>query len=231
MSTHHASRTLLKSPPELWAECSDARSLARHLDDSFGEIRITNLEPEQTVAWEGERIRGTVKLEPSGWGTKVTLTASGPEPDLSCAPSVDRAGPEPDPDRCAVEQEPDQSGAEPEPEPDQPGAEPEPDRSGGESDSSSGRVRRGFLSRLRYLLWAPDSSPRPAPAATRPPGGAPGPVPAPIPTERMGAPTAQHVPAVPQSQPAPPPEPQADVALTAALDSLGSAHHRPFSSV
>lgn len=74
MAEHQASRTLVKSPPELWAECSNAASLERHLC-AFGEIRITTLEPETTVAWEGERARGTVRIEPSGWGTRVTLTA------------------------------------------------------------------------------------------------------------------------------------------------------------
>ncbi len=68
------SRTLVKSAPELWAECSEAASLARHLG-TFGEIRVTRLEPETTVAWEGDAACGTVRLEPSGWGTRVTLTA------------------------------------------------------------------------------------------------------------------------------------------------------------
>ena len=68
MTQHQTSRTLVKSTPELWAECSDAASLARHLG-AFGEIRITKLEPETAVAWEGAAARGTVKLEPSGWGT------------------------------------------------------------------------------------------------------------------------------------------------------------------
>ncbi len=77
MNEQKASRTLLKSPPELWAECSDAQSLARHLGE-LGEIRIKKLEPEHTVAWEGDRASGTVKLEPSGWGTRVTLTYSTP---------------------------------------------------------------------------------------------------------------------------------------------------------
>src|SRR5580704_3587408 len=57
MTKHEASRTLLKSPPELWAECSDAASLSRHLDQ-FGEIKITRLEPETAVAWEGNAISG-----------------------------------------------------------------------------------------------------------------------------------------------------------------------------
>src|SRR5262245_5683475 len=69
-----AERTLVKSPPELWAEVSDAEALGRHLE-AFGEIRITRLEPETTVAWEGDCASGTVSLAPSGWGTKVTLTA------------------------------------------------------------------------------------------------------------------------------------------------------------
>jgi hypothetical protein len=74
MTEYKASRTLVKSAPELWSEVSEASSLKRHLDQ-FGEIRITRLEPEKAVAWEGESTRGTVKLETSGWGTKVSLTA------------------------------------------------------------------------------------------------------------------------------------------------------------
>jgi hypothetical protein len=76
-----AKRTLVKSPPELWSELSEVERLARHLG-AFGEIKITRLEPERTVAWEGEGASGTVSIEPSGWGTKVVLTASieGEEP-------------------------------------------------------------------------------------------------------------------------------------------------------
>lgn len=74
MAEHIDSRTLVKSAPELWTECSDGSSLGRHLE-GFGEIRVTRLEHETTVAWEGDCARGTVRLEPSGWGTRVTLTA------------------------------------------------------------------------------------------------------------------------------------------------------------
>jgi hypothetical protein len=74
MPDPRAQRTLVKSPPEIWAEVSDVSALARHLDE-FGEIRITRLEAETTVVWEGDRARGTVALEASGWGTKVTITA------------------------------------------------------------------------------------------------------------------------------------------------------------
>jgi hypothetical protein len=74
MPEPRAQRTLVKSPPEIWAEVSDVSILARHLGE-FGEIRITRLEAETTVVWEGDRARGTVELESSGWGTKVTITA------------------------------------------------------------------------------------------------------------------------------------------------------------
>ncbi len=73
-----AKRTLVKSPPELWEELSEVERLAKHLG-AFGEIKITKLEPEHTVAWEGEHASGTVSIEPSGWGTKVTLHAELPE--------------------------------------------------------------------------------------------------------------------------------------------------------
>jgi hypothetical protein len=95
-----AKRTLVKSPPELWAELSDMTALARHLGE-FGEIRITRTEPESVVEWEGELASGSVRLEPSGWGTKVTLTAlpvmidpppAEPEPEPEPGPEPPRAG-------------------------------------------------------------------------------------------------------------------------------------------
>src|SRR4051812_8161588 len=103
-------RTLVKSPPELWAEVSDVEALTRHLA-AFGEITITRVEPESTVAWEGEHASGTVELSASGWGTKVTLSAQpadvqppAPEPDPAPEPepvAVVAAEPEPDPEPLA----------------------------------------------------------------------------------------------------------------------------------
>ena len=75
MISSEVQRTLVKSPPELWAELSDPAALARHLGE-LGEIRIVRTEPESTVEWEGERISGTVSIKPSGWGTKVTLSVT-----------------------------------------------------------------------------------------------------------------------------------------------------------
>src|SRR5919202_5830885 len=73
-----ANRTLVKSPPELWEELSEVDGLMKHFG-AFGEIKITKLEPEHTVAWEGEHASGTVSIEPCGWGTKVTLHAELPD--------------------------------------------------------------------------------------------------------------------------------------------------------
>ena len=92
-----AKRTLVKSPPELWAELSDMSALARHLGE-FGEIRITRTEPESVVEWEGDLASGAVHLEPSGWGTKVTLTA--------LPAMVDPPPPEPEPEPLVVEEPP-----------------------------------------------------------------------------------------------------------------------------
>jgi hypothetical protein len=90
MSELKAARTLVKSRPELWAVCSDPEALGQHLD-AFGEIKITRLEPESTVAWEGERASGTVRLEPSGWGTKVTITAQAEPLPGAPAQAADRS--------------------------------------------------------------------------------------------------------------------------------------------
>ncbi len=68
-------RTLVKSPPELWAELSDAEALSRHLGQ-LGEIRITRLEPESEVEWEATRASGSVQIKPSAWGTRVKLSVT-----------------------------------------------------------------------------------------------------------------------------------------------------------
>ena len=75
MISSEVERTLVKSPPELWTELSNPDALARHLGE-FGEIRITRVEPERAVEWEAGDTAGTVRIKPSGWGTKVTLTAT-----------------------------------------------------------------------------------------------------------------------------------------------------------
>src|SRR5687768_16842406 len=95
-----AQRRLVKSPPELWTELSDAAALARHLGE-FGEIRITRLEPETKVVWEGDRANGSVEISSSGWGTQVkfTVDVGDPEPEPEPEPvAVDPPSPEPEPE-------------------------------------------------------------------------------------------------------------------------------------
>jgi hypothetical protein len=223
---HMARRTLVKSPPELWAQCSDAASLARHLGQ-FGEIRITRLEPETTVAWEGEDASGTVRLEPSGWGTQVTLTAETAvevveaEPVVEAEAEVEEAEvavEEPEVAAVVAEEEPEEEEErEPEPEPEV-GAAP----------------RASFFARLRLLFRVPPREElvavkeeesefaRPAELAV----GEPEPEPVAVEPELVEAEPEPEVVAM-QSDASDTNETTA--ALRAALDSLGQAHHRPFS--
>jgi hypothetical protein len=73
------------------------------LQDQFGEIRITRLNPESSIEWQSELAAGSVELEPSGFGTRVRLTAEiaeppeitqpAPAPAPAPAPTVDAAAP------------------------------------------------------------------------------------------------------------------------------------------
>ncbi|HMD57765.1 MAG TPA: hypothetical protein VKG82_09875 [Solirubrobacteraceae bacterium] len=84
MISSEVQRTLVKSPPELWAELSDPTALSRHLGE-LGDIRITRVEPEEIVEWEAENASGTVTIKASGWGTKVILAVKR-ELDTPAAP-------------------------------------------------------------------------------------------------------------------------------------------------
>jgi len=245
MVSSEVQRTLVKSPPELWAELSDPVALARHLGE-LGEIRITKVKPEERVEWEADGISGTVLIKASGWGTKVTLsvtreTEESTEPDLE-NPSVE----------VAVQMEPTveppaaaetasavlETRAEPEPSPKQE-VDPEP----------AIEPRRGFFSRLFRRRTQPISEPEPRATAE--------PEPQPMDVDELAPPPAEI------AEPAREPEPTASgipsqaivedlsgapaniaaelkaaeeideekvtALLNAVLDRLGAAHHRPFS--
>lgn len=207
-----AKRTLVKSPPELWEELSEVDRLAKHLS-AFGEITITKLEPEHTVAWEGEHVSGTVSIEPSGWGTKVTLRAELPE-----AAEPEATAPQPEPEPEPVEPKP--VAVEPEPEP-----EPEGERT----------PPRGFWGWLfRSRRWEPLAAEVEA-AVVEPEPVEPEPEPEPVepePEPVTEAPEAGAEPAAAEPEPdvAPVLHPdRARLILDEALDTLGAAHHRPFS--
>ncbi len=217
MPAIQASRRLVKSPPELWAEVSDAASLARHLGE-VGEIRITRLEPETTVAWEGETASGTVALAPAGWGTSVTLTA---EP-IAVAEAEPTAAAEP----VVPELEP-IAAAEPEPEPEpEPAAEPETIGIEEPTEVPPGPARRGWLARMFKRRTA-----EPEPVHADRAGGAGETISAAPPAESSSpatGPARSSAEPEPESPAAEEPDPL-EAVLTHALDSLGQAHHRPFS--
>jgi hypothetical protein len=87
MPTVEVSRTLVKSPPELWEELQGER-----LREAVGAGEITPSEDERLIVWEGETSKGTATIEPSGWGTKVTLRAEIEEQVRELEPQVARIG-------------------------------------------------------------------------------------------------------------------------------------------
>jgi hypothetical protein len=214
MSSLQASRTLVKSPPELWAELSDLGSLARHLGE-FGEIRITQVDPESRVEWEADRASGSVRLEPSGWGTRVVLTVDTPEPAADPVPEA--AEPE------AVEPDLDPA---PPAEPEEPATEP-----AAEPAAEAPAPKRGFWARLFGRKQPAPAPPEPEPVVEEP-------EPEPVaeapeePQDKAFGTIEWEIPEPPAAE-EPEPEPEAPVdpeaVLHGVLDTLGAAHHRPFS--
>jgi hypothetical protein len=166
MISSEVQRTLVKSPPELWAELSDPAALARHLGE-LGEIRITRVEPEQKVEWEAGETSGTVSIKPSGWGTKVKLTVTRELAEPEASPEDEESPLEPPPftipltaagsafvrgthARLAPEAVEITREAESEPQPElEHACEPEP--------AEAPTPRRGFFARLfgrRHAAWA-----------------------------------------------------------------------------
>ena len=235
---HEASRTLVKSPPELWAECSDAGSLARHLGE-FGEIQITRLEPESSVAWEGENASGTVRIEASGWGTRVTLTAQTRIEEPSAPPEAveePREGESPVAvESLTAEAESPAEKTSPTPREGNHAAveetleEQDP---GPVDDTGRARARwRRLTARMRGVFGSgapgeeeeavgPEAVEEPAPEAMEEPAFEPSPEPEAV---------SSSASALDKEPPQPDSQLDAEAILASALDSLGQAHHRPFS--
>ena len=197
MISSEVQRTLVKSPPELWAELSDPAALARHLGE-LGEIRIVRTEPERVVEWAAAHTTGVVSIKPSGWGTRVTLSAtrertaepdsagaalqepvaeadasaerqSAAEPELAPAPDT------PTDSQPVAEAEP---AAAPEPavQP-EPAAEstavvdvlvPQPDVAPPDSQADAPQPRRGFFARLFRRRGRTERTPAVEPSPERP---------------------------------------------------------------
>jgi hypothetical protein len=249
-----AERRLVKSPPELWAQLSDAQELARHLGE-FGDIRITRLEAERTVVWEGDRARGTVELEPSGWGTRVTLTAESVRSEVAEAEEPPERG-DGDGDGDGDEQVLSPPALEltvesaalevplPDPAPDpDPGPPPDPAPIPDPDPAPTPPRKPRFFARLfgrgrrAEPATAPSADPSPVDPSPSPDVGPPATVAGqravsqdpPPPTESVPEPIAEAPETVAE---APEPDPQLEktaAILETILDDLGAAHHRPFS--
>src|SRR5689334_16595374 len=87
MLSTEVKRTLVKSPPELWAELSDPARLEHHLGE-LGQIRITSTEPEKLIEWEADVASGKVQMKPSGWGTQVLLSVTRALPLIEPGPEA-----------------------------------------------------------------------------------------------------------------------------------------------
>jgi hypothetical protein len=264
MVSSEVQRTLVKSPPELWAELSDPDSLGRHLH-ALGDIRITRVEPEQRVEWEADRTTGTVAIKPTGWGTKVTLSV---ERELQALAGAPAGGEESEPSSAADGEKSEPSSAaeidataDTDAAPDTPGGtdadiEPglpardaeratEADAETAAEATPAREPRRGFFARL-FGRRARPSVPEPAAAAVpaepeiaEPPAQAS----APVATEPAAtATTAEKTATAAEASEDPPhdlaaelraveeaAEEEVTAVLTAVLDRLGAAHHRPFS--
>jgi hypothetical protein len=64
-------RTLVKSPPEVWEELATDPGLGRWLDD----VEVHEAHAPNRLEWASRGARGTIELEPSGWGTRVRAHA------------------------------------------------------------------------------------------------------------------------------------------------------------
>ncbi len=262
MVSSEVQRTLVKSPPELWAELSDPAALARHLGE-LGEIRIVETKPEERVEWEADGATGTVLIKPSGWGTKVTLSVTReldePEPTSATTEAsepVEEARPEtPEPETTAESFTDVAEPAAPV-ETEQPAAmeaqsPPEPEVTPEAVAELEVAPRRGFFARLFRRRAQHAEEPTPVAVAEPEPASTPGPEAIATTTAEAIAPSEPEPDAISTSEPQSSTEVEPagqteDLAaelklaeeveaeevaaiLTAALDRLGAAHHRPFS--
>ncbi len=110
MRTLEVSRTLVKSPPELWEELQ-----GDCLPEALGGGSVRTKDPDREIEWETDGARGTAVIEASGWGTKVTFKAEVEEEVARLEPEVASVGfwerlrgveapppPPPEPDRAEL---------------------------------------------------------------------------------------------------------------------------------
>lgn len=233
MRTVEVSRTLVKSPPEVWAEIERVERLCELLGDDA--IRVTASKPEQLIEWEGSGKRGTIAIKSSGWGTKVSLTAETDEAvvidvELDAEVEVEHAVVQP---RVETPERP-EAVVQPEPAESEPASEVVQEVSHLEEKVA----KQGLWTRIKLLFTPPDDVPRselgaeqPTPTSEEAASPEPDDVPRPDPGVEVvvDEPAVEAVIASAVVEPAP--ELSLEDRLTAVLDHLGSAHKRPFSGM
>ena len=90
----------MKSPPELWEELQ-GECIQQAVDGAVVEPR----ESERELAWSGDGVSGSARIEPSNWGTKVVISAEVEEQvaELGFWERL-RGGRPPEPDHGDIEQ-------------------------------------------------------------------------------------------------------------------------------
>jgi hypothetical protein len=80
-----ASRTLVKSPPELWQLIDQPDRMQGLMSALLGratEVKVNERKPESMLRWQavgdGEEAWIEVELAEKGWGTRVEVSAEGP---------------------------------------------------------------------------------------------------------------------------------------------------------
>jgi len=80
-----ASKTLVKSPPEVWELVDQPERMQGLMSGLIGraaEIEVSEREPGIRLAWESrdpfDRARIEVDISEKGWGTNVTVSAESP---------------------------------------------------------------------------------------------------------------------------------------------------------
>jgi hypothetical protein len=94
-----ATRTLVKSAPELWELADDLERMEAWMAGLVGSaspiaVEVTDREPERILAWRAQsgdpgapspRARIAIELAEKGFGTAVSITAQHPAPNPAAA--------------------------------------------------------------------------------------------------------------------------------------------------
>lgn len=237
MANVAVSRTLVKSPPEVWAELEREGRLAELLADD--SLEVTVAEELAVLEWRAQNACGRIEIKTSGWGTKVSLTAEIDEPASQAEPAAAEtasetvAQDEPVVTDEADPAEMDQAEVETDAAP-----EPQTEATAETADETQQDTPKpGFWARIKSVFEGNSELADPLVADTTEQTEVPETVPAPEPELEVEIEvTTEDAPAsVVATTQAPAAEAAAGVdyeqLLTGVLDHLGSAHKRPFSSM